>query len=575
MSLGNKMGNSTISQTLAEIFSADVNEESFVKKTYGEGEDNFTEGINEKLKNSFSKKVSPKKKIKFIKRSSDYPTAFSVVQYKNIMSRGHRRKANSFSANAYADVFAEFPKFQVTITNSSPTEKEIVLWGANREISVSAPSPEDVQDHVVFATPVSLPTGVYPQAVLFNPVNNFIYVANQLSGTVSVIDSTNRLVTEIQLQPVEVGRCSPVALAVNTKPGSLQRGFVYVACSVSGEVSVIDLSLNLFSRIPIGGRPIAIAYNSFNNSIYVANLIDNTLAILDGDTNAVLASSPLPVGNAPIGLGINPVNGDIYVANIDDNTLSVVNSLNAVIATVNGLDNGPVSITYNPVNATMYVVCTNSNSVYEINTSNYTVIGSTPVGIEPYNSFYDPANGFVYVQNRGDNTITVINSDNTVVATLNLDTQNVGGAYNNANGFIYVSDTTNNRVNVIGYLPISSSISVNPDYYETNSDFQSNPCIIQHTRFIVTGAERINNFRHNRFQPTGSTKSNFISFEQFASPQHGMNVAEAIALAGTLIDGKMNWRFKLPGLHTVSILIWFRQFLVEDLLRTENKKQTF
>jgi hypothetical protein len=63
-----------------------------------------------------------------------------------------------------------------------------------------------------------------------------------------------------------------------------------------------------------------------------------------------------------------------------------------------------------------------------------------------------------------------------------------------------------------------------------------------------------------------------MSFELYASPQSKLNVAEVTELAGTIIDGKMNWRFKLPGLHTVSILVWYRQFEVREILSPTTKK---
>ena len=93
--------------------------------------------------------------------------------------------------------------------------------------------------------------------------------------------------------------------------------------------------------------------------------------------------------------------------------------------------------------------------------------------------------------------------------------------------------------------------------------------ILQHTKFVVTGLERLNSFRVNKFTPTGTIRSKPISFELYASPQSKLNVAEVFELAGTVIDGKMNWRFKLPGLHTVSVLVWYRQFEVREILGSE------
>jgi YVTN family beta-propeller protein len=263
---------------------------------------------------------------------------------------------------------------------------------------------------------------------------------------------------------------------------------------------------------------------------------------------------------------VNPVNGDVFVANSTSNDVYVFDKNNLLQGIVGGLGNHPVSVTYSPATTHMYVACSSANCVWSINSTTYTAIQNISTGAEPWNTFYDTANHFIYVQNRASSTITVLDTSDTVYATLSLGTQNIGGTYNSYNGSIYITDTIYNRVNVISYLPISSSIMVNDGYDELRRDLQSNPCQVQHARFVMSGTERINHFRHNRFLPTGSAKSRFISFEQFASPQHGMNVSEAIVLAGSLIDGKMNWKFKIPGRSTLTILVWFRQFLVKDLL---------
>jgi YVTN family beta-propeller protein len=567
MNLKKKIGLNSLSKSLIELFSGEEKRSSFIGKTYGAGEDNFTE-VNERLQKNISEgNATVKRAERKIAPKFNYPVTLTKSQSEIVNKRGRRRQAGKYSANAYAEVFKEFPKFQVTISNSSVGEKEIVLWGANQEISVSAPAPEDVQDQVI-AQQLALPTGVSPQAALFNPVNNFIYVANQLSGTVSVFDSSNQFVTEIQLKPTTIGACSPVALAVNNNPSSVQYGYVYVACSISNELSVIDLFLQLVNHYPVGTRPLSVAYNFINNAIYVSDYIDNTITVLDGDTNLPRPGSPLTTGSNPIGLAVNPINGDVFVANSASNDVYVFDKNNTIQGIIGGLGNHPVSLTYSPATTRMYVACSVANCVWSINSTTYTAVQNISTGIEPWNTFYDSANHFIYVQNRASSTITVIDPTDTVYATLNLGTQNIGGAYNSYNGSIYVTDTVYNRVNVISYLPISSSISVSDDYNELRRDFQSNPCQVQHARFVMSGPERINHFRHNRFLPTGSAKSRAISFEQFASPQHGMNVSEAIVLSGSLIDGKMNWSFKLPGRSTLSILVWFRQFLVKDLLST-------
>jgi YVTN family beta-propeller protein len=507
------------------------------------------------------------------KKKKPFPTDFSKAIYKAMMSKWKPREAAPFSANPFSDIFREFPKAQVTIQNKSTEEKEVVLWGANQNISVSPPAPGDVQDHTIVAQ-VSIPAGVHPQGIVVNPANQLIYIANQLSGTITVLDSGNQVVKVIQLQPTFPGFTSPVALAVNTKSSSSKYGFVYVVCSVANTLVVIDLALNVTATIPVGTRPVAVAFNPVNLRVYVANLVNDNMSVIDAEALTEIIGSPLPTGPDPIGVGVNPVNGDIYVANSLANSITVYDSTNALITTIPAVGQRPVSITYNPANNSMYAVATNNNFVYQIETLTHTIVGTIATGSKPYNSFFDSYNGFLYVQNRDDNTFTIIRPDNSKIDGLSFGEQNIGGAFNSFNNSIYVSDTSNNSINVIGYLQVSSTISINSDYAEMREDLQSNPAVIQHAKFVVTGLERLNSFRVNKFTPTGSRKSRPISFELYASPQSKLNVAEVTELAGTVIDGKMNWQFKLPGLHTVSILVWYRQFEVREILSPTNYKST-
>lgn len=505
------------------------------------------------------------------KKPKPFPTNFSKAVYDSMMSKWKTREVTPFSVNPFSDIYREFPKAQVTIHNKSTEEKEVVLWGANQNISVSAPGPGDVQDHTIVAQ-ISIPTGVHPQGIAVNPANQLVYVANQLSGSITVLDGNNQIVKVIQLQPTFPGFASPVALAVNSKSSSSKYGFVYVVCSVANVLAVIDLSLNVVTYVPVGIRPVAVAFNPVNLKVYVANLVSDNLSVIDAEVFSETILSPLPTGQDPIGVGVDPVNGDIYVANSLANSITVYDSTDTLVTTIPAVGQYPVSITYNGANDTMYAVATNNNFVYQIERITHTIVGIIEAGIKPYNSFFDSYNGYLYVQNRADNTFTIIRPDNSKIDGLSFGEQNIGGAFNSFNNTIYVSDTSNNTINAIGYLPVSSTISINSDYSEMREDLQSNPAVIQHAKFVVTGLERLNSFRVNKFTPTGSIKSKPISFELYASPQSKLNVAEVTELAGTVIDGKMNWRFKLPGLHTVSILVWYRQFEVREILSPTNNK---
>ena len=482
-----------------------------------------------------------------------------------MMRKWTARETTTWSGNPFSDIYRDFPKVQITVRNTSAEEKEVLLWGANRQQIVNPPQAEDVQDHTITAM-ISVPAGVHPQGMAVNPANQCLYIANQLSGSVTVLDQNNALIKIIQLQPAFPGFTSPVSVAINTNTASSRYGYAYVACSVSNNIAVIDLALNVVAMVSAGVRPVAVAFNPVNNCVYTANLVSDNITVIDAESFAELAASPLPAGNDPIGIGVNPVNGDVYVANSLGNSITVYDHLHALITTIAGVGQYPVSVTYNPANNSMYAVAELSNTVYQINAITHAVIVGLSTGLKPYNAFFDSYNNYLYVQNRGDNTLTIIRPDNSKIDGLAFGKQNIGGAFSSFNKSIYVSDTSSNTINIIGYLDESSVLVFNPDYAELREDLKNSPAIVQHVKFVVTGNERLNTFRMSKFTPTGRISSKPLSFELYASPQATLNVAEVTDLAGTIIDGKMNWQFRLLGLHSVSILIWYRQLEVRDIL---------
>jgi YVTN family beta-propeller protein len=92
----------------------------------------------------------------------------------------------------------------------------------------------------------------------------------------------------------------------------------------------------------------------------------NTVSVINGTTNTVVAN--IPVGLGPNGIAYNQNNGDIYVANSVNNTISIVDGLaNTVISTIPlGNNNNPNDISYNINYDRLFVTNTNSSTVSAI-----------------------------------------------------------------------------------------------------------------------------------------------------------------------------------------------------------------
>ncbi len=464
----------------------------------------------------------------------------------------------------YAWLRKEFNVTQVSIHNSSTEAKTIKLWGANQGRGISTPTASDVEDHILADT-ITTEGGIHPQGIIINPANGYSYVANQLSNNVSILNTEGQLISLVALEPSNFpGYNYPVALTANTNSSSPNFGKVYVVGSVANTVSIIDLNHQLSATLAVGSRPLAIAFNTVNQNLYVANLAENKVSVIDTVSETLIAT--LNVGQAPIAIGVNSVNGDVYVVNSGDNSLSVFDRNQVLINTINGIGNQPIAIAYHPLNEEMYVVATNSNEVFPIDALNYTVAAPIAVGTGPRSIVYNANNQFLYIGNRTDNTYTIIASDKSIRATLSLGVVNNSFAISQASNVLFSTNTFAGTIDIIAYASQSSSIRIDEDYHRKNQDFQHNPALLKHVKFILSSPQQFKMLKFQERSVNGSLRERSISSGNYQSPQNYLNVSEVYEVEGQIIDGSTTWIFDVAPLQTITILIYYRQFKMYQLL---------
>jgi YVTN family beta-propeller protein len=182
-----------------------------------------------------------------------------------------------------------------------------------------------------------------------NPATNKIYVTNNGSASVTVIDGTTNGTT-----PVAVGN-NPCAVAVNPATNK-----IYVAnTGSSNTVTVIDGASNQTTPVAVGHLPFAVAVNAVTNKIYVANIEVHTVTVIDGATNA---TATVPVGSHPVTVAVNPVTNKVYVANsFNDNVTVIDGATNGTTTVTEG--SYPYAVAVNPVTNKIYIANSVSNDV--------------------------------------------------------------------------------------------------------------------------------------------------------------------------------------------------------------------
>jgi YVTN family beta-propeller protein len=327
-------------------------------------------------------------------------------------------------------------------------------------------------------------TGSQPAALAINLTTKKLYVANQSSNTVTVIDEAT-----FSTATIPVGSY-PTAIAVNPAINK-----IYVANQYSNNVTVIDGAWNSTTVVATGGFPQALAVNSVTNKIYVANYHDNSVTVINGANNS---TSTIPVGNYPTAVGVNLSTNKIYVANLNSNTVTVIDGVTGATTTV-AVGCYPKAVAVNPLTNRIYV----ANGTYSVGdgTGTVTVIdGSTnsttevPAGLYPNAVAVNLVANKTYVANAGDGTVTAIDGATNSTATISVGSSPGLVAVDPVTDKIYVSnDLWYGTVTMIdGVTGFTTTVSLGRNPYAlavdpaTNRIYVAN--LMSNTVSVIAGA---------------------------------------------------------------------------------------
>jgi YVTN family beta-propeller protein len=238
---------------------------------------------------------------------------------------------------------------------------------------------------------------------------------------------------------------------------------IYVTNLADATVSVIDGSSDTVSAVVTVGfssqvNRTSIAVNPVTNKIYLPNSCSNTVSVIDGTDNSVTTITT-GIGTDPNAVAINPVTNKIYVTNLADATVSVIDgfsgTVTAIVSTGFSSQANGTSIAVNPATNKIYVPNSFSNTVTVIDgATNTTTTISDMIGTDPDNLSINYVTNKIYVTNLADATVSVIDgSTDTVSAVVPVGSSSqvnrTSIAVNPVTNKIYVPNSFSNTVTVI------------------------------------------------------------------------------------------------------------------------------
>ncbi len=171
--------------------------------------------------------------------------------------------------------------------------------------------------------------GVGAWSLAVNPNLNRIYVSNRDVGTVTTLDGNNNFgVIEAQtISPCGGTGASPYGLDFNPANNKL-----YISCAPAGlvdhaavyQATATGLTELAFLKIGNGGGDGGggVAVDTATSNVFFTNSVDNTVSVVSGTTNTVIAT--VPTGVDPFGAVADPTTKKVYIGNRTSDNISVI-----------------------------------------------------------------------------------------------------------------------------------------------------------------------------------------------------------------------------------------------------------
>ena len=220
--------------------------------------------------------------------------------------------------------------------------------------------------------------GANPVGIAADTSTHTIYVANTGDNTVSVIDARRCTATEPtgcrQSPPAIPVGGAPLAVAVD---GATRT--VYVSNLADGTVSMIDAAAcdathaagcgQMPPTGAVGGSPGLLAIDEVTNTIYVPNFDDGTVSLIDGatcnatDSTGCANTATVAVGAGPQAVAIDQRTHTAYIANYQDGTVSLIDTATCNATHLTGCGRTPSTVDVGP-NPDALVVDRPSHTIY-------------------------------------------------------------------------------------------------------------------------------------------------------------------------------------------------------------------
>lgn len=272
-----------------------------------------------------------------------------------------------------------------------------------------------------------------------------LYVANESSGTISMIDAAALRV----VGTVELGTPGTHDLAL-TRDGKT----LYATGLATGMLSVIDTAQGkILTTIFTGRRCHSVALTNDERHIWVVNIGENNVSIVDTKSHRILGT--IPVGREPGHIRFNKDGQFAYVTLQEEGAVEVIEVATHRSVTKIPVGQRPHYLLPSPDGRYMWGGATGENFVYVIDTTGNRVVGRMQVGSTPQHlafAFRGMIGPLAYAAAEKENAVVVVNAnpqDLRIIERIAVGQAPSGVTADRTGTRLFVSNQLENTVSVI------------------------------------------------------------------------------------------------------------------------------
>ena len=207
--------------------------------------------------------------------------------------------------------------------------------------------------------------------------------------------------------------------------------------------------------------PLTAVYDPGNGDFYIRGYVGDSLSVIDGSTNRVVAEIAVPDAQNTYTLtptvAADPANRSLFVTNSLESNLTVINGTTNQVTRSVALNGQPDGIVYDPLNGNFYISNWGNAEVNVVNASTYRVLANVSVGSHPSAILFDPVSDRVFVANWDSGNVSVIDpSTDKVVGNVSTGSYPYAMALDTHDDLVDVANDYNGGQGTVTILPAAA-----------------------------------------------------------------------------------------------------------------------